>query len=238
MVDSPLRNSVVALTQFFVGDGTVEQTLQRVSQLTTEAIPAADLVGLTMMVEGHQRTAVFTDDAAPEIDQAQYETGEGPCLAAFETSEIYRIDSTLEAGRWPAFRAAAAEHGVLSTLSLPMIANERPVGAMNLYSRRERAFTDDDGEDGLLFASQAAIVLANAQAYWDERDLSLRLGEAMKSRAIIEQAKGILMAAQGCNEGQAFELLVRASQRENVKLRDVAARIVDTAVARAQQRPT
>ncbi len=83
-----------------------------------------------------------------------------------------------------------------------------------------------------MFASQAAIVLANAQAYWDAREMSAGLTEAMKSRAVIEQAKGMLMAAQGCDEDTAFDFLVKASQRENLKLRDIAQRIVDRAVHR------
>jgi AmiR/NasT family two-component response regulator len=84
----------------------------------------------------------------------------------------------------------------------------------------------------MLFASQAAIVLANAQLYWDARELSEGLGEAMMHRAVIEQAKGVLMGAQGCDEDEAFQMLVKASQRENVKVRTVAKRIVDQAVSR------
>ena len=79
---------------------------------------------------------------------------------------------------------------------------------------------------GMLFASQAAVVLLNANAYWDSRALNERLGEAMDHRALIEQAKGMLMNAQRCTGDQAFGLLVKASQRENVKLRDIAARLV------------
>ncbi len=75
-------------------------------------------------------------------------------------------------------------------------------------------------------------MLANAQAYWDAHDLSVGLSEAMRNRAAIEQAKGILMSAGGVDEDAAFEMLTRASQRENIKLRDVARRIVADAVAR------
>ena len=80
-------------------------------------------------------------------------------------------------------------------------------------------------------------MLANAQAYWDAHLLSTGLAEAMRSRAVIEQAKGILMAAEGIDEDEAFDILTRASQRENVKLRDVALRIVDDAVARRRDPP-
>ena len=232
MADTPLTNSLAALSRFFVGDGTLEQTLARVADLTVEAVPAADMAGITMLVEGRGRTPVFTHETAPEIDQAQYDSGEGPCLTAFEERRITSIESTREEAEWPAFRRAAADHGINSTLSFPLVVDKNAVGALNLYSRRERAFTDDDRETGELFASQAAIVLANAQAYWDARELSTGLGEAMKNRAVIEQAKGVLMGAQGYDEDEAFQVLVRASQRENVKLRAVAQRIVDNVTAR------
>ncbi len=225
----PLEQSLAALSRFLVGDSTVEESLRQVCDLTIEALPTADLVGITMMVEGRERTAVFTEGAAPEIDQAQYDAGEGPCLDAFRQHQAFVIDSTREDGPWPKFRQAAAGYGIGSTMSLPMLVGERAVGAMNLYSYAEHSFGDNEVAYGHPFASHAAVVLANAQTYWDARTLSERLGEAMKSRAVIEQAKGILMARQRCNEDDAFELLVRASQRENVKLRDVARRIVAAA---------
>lgn len=235
MVDSPLTGSLAALSRFFVGDGTLEETLTRVADLTVDAIAPADLAGITMLVEGRHRTAVFTDQAAPEIDQAQYDSGQGPCLDAFHERRVRQIQSTLTDGPWPEFRRSAAEHGIRSTLSVPLLVDKAAVGAMNLYARRERAFGDDDVDTASLFASQAAIVLANAQAYWDARELSSGLAEAMKNRAVIEQAKGMLMAAQACDQDAAFELLVRASQRENLKLRDVAQRIVDNATSRNAQ---
>jgi GAF domain-containing protein len=232
VADSPLTNSLAALSHFFVGDGTLEETLTRVADLTIEAVPPAELAGITMLVEGRHRTAIFTDDTAPEIDQAQYDSGEGPCLDAFHERRVRQIQSTLTDGPWPEFRRAAAEHGIRSTLSMPLLVEKSAVGALNLYARRERAFSDDDIDTASLFASQAAIVLANAQAYWDARELSSNLAEAMKNRAVIEQAKGMLMAAQTCNEDDAFQMLVRASQRENVKLREVARRIVERATTR------
>ena len=223
---------MAALSRFFVGGGTLGQTLTRVSDLTVEAISAADLAGITMVVEGRDRTPVFTDETAPEIDQAQYDSNEGPCLSAFREMRITQIQSTREDGPWPAFRKVAAGRGIYSTMSFPMIVDKQAIGAMNLYSHRDRAFGEEDLETGELFASQAAIVLANAQAYWDARELSQGLGEAMKHRAVIEQAKGILMGAQGSLEDEAFELLVNASQRENVKLREIAQRLVNTAASR------
>jgi GAF domain-containing protein len=233
MAESPLAESLAVLSRYFVGAGTLEETLGRVADLTVEAVPPADLVGLTMPIEGRQRTAVFTDRTSPEVDQAQYDSGEGPCLDALRDGTVYLIDSTDEDGPWPAFRQACAAHGIRSTLSLPLVVDHGTVGAMNLYSRTENSFGVDDRDAAQQFAAQAAIVLANAQAYWDAHQLSARLGEAMKSRATIEQAKGILMGAQRCGPDEAFALLTRASQRENVKLREIAQRIVENAADRA-----
>ena len=233
MSDSPLTESLSTLSRFFVGDRTLKETLVRVSELTVEAMPAAALIGITLPVEGRQRTAVFTDQTAPEIDQAQYDAGEGPCLEAYRAQQIFVIDSMKESGPWPAFRAAALAHGVHSSLSLPLVVDKVSVGAMNLYAHEPYAFGLTERDTGAVFAAQAAIVLANAQAYWDAYSLSERLGDAMKSRAVIEQAKGMLMAAQRCDEDEAFAMLVRASQRENVKLREIARRIVADAAERS-----
>jgi GAF domain-containing protein len=237
VAESPLTASLASLARFFVGDGTVQQTLQRVSDLAVEALPAAKMVGITTIVEGRERTAVFTDEEALEIDQAQYDSGDGPCVSAFRESQATAIEDTSEPGEWPEFRRTAAAHGIRSTLSLPLLVDKTAIGAMNLYAGAERAFTEVDRSTGELFAAQAAIVLANAQAYWDARELGVRLGEAMENRAVIEQAKGMLMASQGFGEDNAFNMLVHASQRENIKLRDVARRIVDNAVARGSSGP-
>ena len=125
--------SMRALTQFFVNDGTLGDTLLRVSEMACEFTPAK-YAGITLMVEGSPRTGVFTNAEAPEIDKAQYESGEGPCMYAFRDQEPYRIDSTLADARWPEFSRRAAAHGILSTLSVPLAARGRNLGALNLYS--------------------------------------------------------------------------------------------------------
>jgi GAF domain-containing protein len=221
-----LAQSIATLSRFYVGEATVQEVLDKVADLCRQTIDGADMVGITMVVDGKPKTAVFTDDSAPSIDSTQYETGVGPCLDAFRHQKVLRIDSVEDEERWRPFCEAAAEHGVKSTLSLPLVVSHDGVGAMNLYSCSPRAFSEEDEQTGVAFAGQAAIALANAQAYWDANELSRNLTEAMRSRATIEQAKGILMAARRCGPDEAFEVLVKASQRENRKLRDVADRLV------------
>src|SRR4051812_38628281 len=135
---------LAALGQFVVGQVSLGDTLQRVAELTTEAVGSAEYAGITMMSERGPTTAVFTHPVAPEIDQAQYETGRGPCLDAYRGGEVQRIRSTITDERWPEFSQLAAEHGILSTLSLPMGVAERTIGALNLYSLVEDGFGGEE----------------------------------------------------------------------------------------------
>jgi GAF domain-containing protein len=226
----PRSKALSALARFQVADASVGDTLQRIADITLEAMPSAAVVGMTMLgQDGRPTTAVYTDEDSPEIDQAQYDEGKGPCLDAWRNRRIYRVrDVNACATEYPAFAAACVEHGVFSTLSLPMVVGEESIGAMNLYARVTDAFADDDESVGEDLAGAAASTLANVTAYRTAFELGQNLTEAMKSRAVIEQAKGMLMArTPGMTPDQAFELLRTASQRENVKLREIAQRIVE-----------
>jgi GAF domain-containing protein len=219
-----------ALSEFYVDEGTLGDTLLRVARLACQAT-AADLAGIALLAEGKPATGVFPPP--PEIDTAQYETGRGPGLDAFRRQKAYRIDSVAREDRWPEFTADAARHGVTATLSVPLSARGKSMGALSLYSR-STPFDDEAAAAAAVFASQAAIVLANAQVYWDARQLSENLREALRSRAAIDQAVGILMAGGGRTPEQAFQLLVAVSQRENRKLRNIAADVIERAAARIQ----
>jgi GAF domain-containing protein len=175
-----------------------------------------------MTVDARVGTYVFTHSEVADIDQAQYDTGDGPCVDAFRQGEAIVIGSTLESGPYPVFRAVAADHGMLSVASLPMNATEVTVGALNLYATRSHAFDDEAVRTGRTFADDAAYLLLNHQAYWDVHSLSENLQQALVSRATIEQAKGIIMATTGCTPDEAFDRLREQSQQENVKLRDLA----------------
>jgi len=224
----PITESIAALSLFFVGDGKLGDTLTRVSELTRDAFHA-DMAGITMLIEGKPRTGVFTDPAAPEIDAEQYNSGRGPCLDAFRHGQIFRITDTETEERWPEFARSLVSHGLRSTLSLPLIRTGEPIGALNIYAKAVGNFEDQDMVRAQMLAAQAAIVLSNAQAYHDARELSENLHQALESRATIDYAIGILMSAGGRSPDDAFKMLVRASQRENRKLRDIAAEIVERA---------
>jgi transcriptional regulator with GAF, ATPase, and Fis domain len=217
------------LARLQVSETTIGEALQRIAEITRDAVPAAGSVGMTMLGDdGAPTTAVYTDDESPAIDEAQYREGKGPCLDAWRHNTVIRLSRVEDrASEYPAFVAACLDHGVYSTLSLPMAAGDVALGAMNLYGRVVDGFGDADEEIGRDLAAAAAAVVSNVSAYWTTFELSQNLSDAMKSRAVIEQAKGMLMAGKpGLTADAAFDMLRRASQRENVKLRDIAIRIV------------
>ena len=225
----PLGRVVGALAAFVVGRQPLVETLNRVVELAREGIATADYVAVTTLRNGRPETSVATDPMILEIDQAQYDAGSGPCLDAFREGRVERIRSTADDTRWPEFGRAAAERGVLSTLSLPLMLDDEGLGGLNFYSTQVDGFSEEDIDRAGRFAVPASALLTNARLFWEARDLAENLEAAMTSRAVIEQAKGVLMAQRRIDADAAFDLLRKASQRENVKLRIIAQRIVDRA---------
>ncbi|MHB8293417.1 MAG: GAF and ANTAR domain-containing protein [Acidimicrobiales bacterium] len=229
MDQDPRAEALRALARFLVTDNSVGDALLRVAEISIAALQGAEIAGIALLDdEGRSTTGVYTDEESPEIDKAQYATGNGPCLDAWRYGRVVRIDDMNLASNYPEFARTARDHNVLSTLSLPLRAGSASMGALNLYARAPSAFSAEDQAVAEDLAAAAAAVLANASAYWNAFELGENLAEAMRSRAVIEQAKGILMArSPELDADGAFDLLRRASQRENIKLRDVARRIVE-----------
>ena len=130
------------------------------------------------------------------------------------------------ADRWPEFSTVAAKAGVHSVLAVPLVAGNEPIGALNLYSKTPGGYDEADEETAVLFSEQAAVACANAEVYWRTYSLTEHLREALESRDVIGQAKGILMARRNCTADAAFEALRQASQHRNIKLRDIAEQVV------------
>jgi GAF domain-containing protein len=221
-----LPDALAALSQYFISHATMVEALQRVGQITLSALQRANSVAVSMTVDGRLGAHTYSDPQVEDVDRLQYETGNGPSVDTLLNGEVVVIRSTTSDGPYAAFRRAAIGAGVRSVLCLPMHTGTKIIGALTFYSTDEDAFAATDIEVGSTFAKQAAFVLANAQAYWDARTLSENLTQAMQSRAEIEQAKGIIMATAGLSADAAFEQLVKQSQHENVKVRDLATEIV------------
>ena len=225
--EGAFRDQLDALVRTVVtGDKDLHGALTAVAEMGCAVLDGCTAASITLVEHDKPKTVAFTDGRAPELDQVQYDARTGPCLEAIRTNQTLRIHSLAEDGRWREFSNAAAERGVRSSLSLPLTLGEQTFGGLNLYGGEEGSFQEADEEVGALFASYAAAVIANVAAYWSAQELAEHLQRAMESRATIEQAKGILMARQRCSADEAFDILRRASQRENRKLRDIADEMV------------
>jgi GAF domain-containing protein len=230
VIHDPRARAFEAMAQLLVSETSLAGALSSVLAVVTDTIPAAAHAGLTTGdAHGNVATPIFTDPEVPDMDQAQYDAGRGPCLDAWREGKVVRLDDlTWATDRYPEFVAAAAAHGISSTLSVPLVADSASLGAINLYSPGTATFTEDDERLLADIGPAAGAFLANAQAYWHAFALSEQLNDALTSRAVIDQAKGILMAGNPQLDADgAFAILRSASRRENVKLRDIAQRIID-----------
>ena len=208
-------------------DDSFERTLSTVVDLSVSTLSACDSAGVTLRTEdGVDVTAAASDDYALELDKIQYELDDGMCLTALVTGERQEIPAVSEETRWPEFCRRAGASGFRSGASFPLSLNGT-AGALNLYSRSERAFDDATIAIAQIFAAQAEIALQNARLYAAARRLGDQLNDALKSRDLIGQAKGILMERENISDPEAFEMLKRISQQSNVKLRDIAVRLVE-----------
>jgi GAF domain-containing protein len=223
--EGPLTESLLSLARILFAGRSVEDTLDAVAHLAQQNIPGCDAASVTVMHDGRPSTTVSTGAMAWDVDQHQYSFDEGPCLDAVRLRTIVRVDSYIGETRWPQLTPAALEHGARSSLSLPLVALDEPVGALNLYSTRVAGFDQAEGV-GRTFANQAAITMANAAALQRATELARHLSIALERRDVIGQAKGILMAQSGMSSEEAFNVLRRASQRSNRKLHELAEEMV------------
>jgi GAF domain-containing protein len=233
----PSEESLIALAGILVAEQSLDKTLRQVLDLACAALGRGDEGGITLLEREGPRTAVATSDAAIRVDNSQYNSDEGgPCLEAYRRQQMFRIDSTSDDQRWPDFCREAAGAGIISTLSAPLVVGGDGLGALNIYRRQRGGFSAADETLVSSFASYASVALANARDYWRTQRLAGQLEEAMATRGVIEQAKGVLIASQGCSADHAFQLLVAMSQRTHIKLHDVARDLVETARQQAADR--
>lgn len=217
-----------ALANLLLSEETLESVLRHVADTAVKAIPACDSVGVSVAKPEGVTTIAASGELADRLDGLQYATDEGPCLEAIRTGQPVRADDVQREGRWPQFAPKAAGEGLRAVLSLPLVTREVVLGALNLYSRTA-PFDPTQERLANLFAVQAAVGLTNMETYQHTKAMVNQLTQALQSRDVIGQAKGVLMARNRCTADEAFDILRRASQRLNMKLRDVAEQIVRSA---------
>jgi GAF domain-containing protein len=212
-----------------LGETDLKGVLDQVAHLAKRAIPGADEVSVTLISDKAARTAASTGPLALTLDEWQYDNGHGPCLDASASHTTVSLPDMATEGRWPDWAAQALEAGARSSLSIGLPIHEQITGALNVYATKPEAFDSDAVTLGQTFAGYAAVALANAHLYDTQANLAQQMQAAMQSRAVIEQAKGIIMGSRRCTADDAFAILTRISQDTNRKLRDVAAAVVASA---------
>ncbi|XVS62268.1 ANTAR domain-containing protein [Actinosynnema sp. CA-299493] len=204
--------------------------LDRICAQVAHAIPNADMVSVTLLTDGEPVTGAATGQAALDVDLAQYLAAEGPCLEAARTGQLVLAVPAELPRRWPAFGELVADFGVAAYLSVPLRVEDSP-GSLNLYSKRPDGFRALDAALLELYTTAVETALRSAGRYLRVRGQAAQLRHALTSRAVIDQAKGIVMAVHRVPADKAFAMLVDRSQRANVKLRDFAEQFVEEILA-------
>lgn len=187
-----------------------------------QLIPGCDEGSISVVLGRRTVTSEAASGELPRIvDALQADTGQGPCLDAAYKQITVRVTDMATETRWPLFTKRALQAGAAGMLSIQLYVEGDDIGALNLYSRTAGAFTDESEHVGLLFAAHAAT------AYMGARDRS-GLINTVTTRNLIGQAQGILMERHRITADQAFASLSKVSQDNNLKLRDVADRLVNT----------
>jgi GAF domain-containing protein len=216
------------ISQIKLSDTNLDGVLEQLAGLAERTIPGAAEVSITLSRGNGAYTAAFTGELALALDETQYEQGHGPCLDALASGDVLSVDDMGNEDRWPEFAARAVEAGCHSSLSVGLPVHESAAGALNIYATKAQAFDDDAVALARTFAGYAAVALANAHLYDAQASLASQMQAAMASRAVIEQAKGILVGQRRCTGDEAFRILAKLSQDTNRKLRDVAQALVDS----------
>jgi GAF domain-containing protein len=212
-----------------------------VAEFAARAIPGVDGAGVALLQPDDDTPRIQTWAATAEfvhdIDTVQYEElNEGPCITCMQSRRVVVSGSVGGDGRWPHFGGRVARMAVHSALSLPLVVGDQLIGAINAYARSRDAFGERAVQLGTQFAGPAAVSVYNGQLLDRAQERTMQLQRALGSRAVIDQAIGIIRSRSGVGGEVAFDRLTRLSQAENVKLHVVAERLVDEAVRRARAR--
>ena len=207
------------------------EVLRRVTELAVDTVPGLVDASVTLIERGKPKTVAFCGHLAAVLDERQYGSGWGPCLDAAREGSAIEVDTDDDTGDYRDFARLARRHGVHHVLALGLPGIEQTRAALNLYvgvGPVDRAMRDAAAAS----ARFASVTLFTASFYAAAATEVAQMKEAMAGRAVIEQAKGIIMNEKHCDADEAFSLLTRASSVTNRKVRDVARELVERSISR------
>lgn len=205
----------------------VTDFLRQLAALAAAIVPGTHC-GVTLRRDNQVASVASSDEVALRMDELQYIGGFGPCLEALQTGVRVDVPDMSAETRWGGYASYALANGIQSSFSLPLSMDGETRGAINLFSARVRGFSESDVERTQAFADQAATSLTLLLRQADTAWLDQQLREALATRAVIDQALGILMGARKITSREAFEHLRQASQSTNRRLSDIATDVITT----------
>jgi GAF domain-containing protein len=209
----------------------VATALTKVADVARRNVPGADDVSITLVGPEGAHTAAFTGPLAITVDEWQYQQGHGPCLAASAANITVSVPDLAGDGRWPDWAGRAVDAGVHSSLSVGLPMHDSVSGALNVYAREPHAFDPDAVVLTQTFAGFAVVAMANAHLYDGYAALAGHTRAVLDGRAVIELAKGMIMAERRCTADEAFAVLTKLAEYSHRDLRDVAAGLTSAAHA-------
>ena len=239
-MSNEVQTDLAGLQNALLKTDSVEQFLHELAVLAARTVGAGEGMSCGMALRQRGRPASATacsDPLASEADRIQYQSGDGPALHALRHPRPVNVHDTATANSWPRFCRQAASLGIRSCYAVPLAGDGEPVGALVLYARRPGAFGPEETRRAERFARHASGALTLSLRMASCADQNDQLRSSIVSRAVIDQALGVIMATERCPQDKAFALLRSVSQNTNVKIRDLAATIV-TRVSGEPPRPT
>ncbi|MFJ7072092.1 GAF and ANTAR domain-containing protein [Streptomyces sp. NPDC098781] len=211
--------NMASMARDLLAQESVDATLERITSSAIELVEGCDAAGILVLHSKKVQTLAPTQQLVVDSDMLQERLGEGPCFDAARTKQgerVFRIpDFTKDQPKWPKFGPAAHRLGVGSMMGFLLYTEDEDLGALNIYSYKPGSFTDASELAGWLLASHAAVAFSSARTH-------AQMEHAVATRHMIGEAMGILMGSHELTEDQAFDVLRRYSQENNVKLREVA----------------
>jgi GAF domain-containing protein len=225
-----VRHALTELGRLRFGEMRVDEAMHRIVQ-TTHAIFSVDGAGL-MLADGehHLRNAAVSDERVRHLEELQIRHQEGPCVSAFDDKVLVGAEDLTGDPRWPSFSPAAVERGVQAVLASPIPYNQDAVGVVAVLSCERRPWSAEAELALLAFTDLAALLIASMMMGEQQTVLATQLQGALNSRAVIEQAKGVLIGQQGLSAHAAYELIRAQARAERRKVAAVAAELVRGAV--------
>jgi GAF domain-containing protein len=214
------------LQQLLLDTEDFTEFLDELVRYAADTVAPAMACGITVERDGNPLTVASSGALARDLDEVQYGHHTGPCLAAMRTGQTVLIIDLTTDDRWGDYGPDALAHGIVSALSLALDGGPGLRGALNFYAGQPGVFGTERQHQAEALAAEACRALRLAVRLTDQVQLTRNLETAMASRSVIDQALGIIMGQNRCTDTDAFEILRRASNHRNIKLREVAHEIV------------